>query len=199
MGVFPFLLLMSMVIVGMESCHAKVHTKIHSTVTTGSDNGNSVSGNGNQVSIGGRKKRQSYRNPYDKSSESMKERVALASTKIQSNVALDSKINRAPVGIALKPWHRDYWTTWFECHKLQATGKLAFQVCKKKLKLTQDAPDESLTWPEVEECKERHGFVAMEFAHPTQDSFKEWDQNNDGELTVNEWWGNEGTAYQGLC
>eukprot|EP00092_Neocalanus_flemingeri_P022328 GFUD01024212.1.p1 GENE.GFUD01024212.1~~GFUD01024212.1.p1 ORF type:complete len:213 (-),score=35.31 GFUD01024212.1:82-672(-) len=196
MGVFPFLLLMSMVIVGMESCHAKVHTKVHSSVTAGSDNGNSVSGKGNQVSIGGRKKRQSYRRKDNLIQSKEYDYERRESTKA---VALDSKINRAPIGIAMKPWHRDYWTTWFECHKLQATGKLAFQVCKKKLKLTQDAPDESLTWPEVEECKERHGFVAMEFAHPTQDSFKEWDQNNDGELTVNEWWGNEGTAYQGLC
>merc|ERR1712045_624035 len=70
------------------------------------------------------------------------------------------------------------------CHgmSLVEEERMAFLLCES------DGED-GLTWPEVEDCEERFGYLLTEMgqAVPTEEDFNTVDLNSDGILKFDEW------------
>ena len=139
--VFSFLLT-ALLVPGVAACHHKHQTNKLARPPLSANN-NNLRNNLNNI---GRRKRQTFGNTG----------LGLGGSNLPNtgvrNPGVTNTNTRPEEGYGLQPWSKLYWPLWFDCHKHRATGRLAFQVCRKQFAQTGYLGGFALTWLETRTC-----------------------------------------------
>jgi len=185
------------IVSGLQGCH---HTHNNNKLGPLSNNNNNNNNNirNNLNNLGRRRRRQTFNNVLGGNSN-------LANTGLRSpgvtnaNPALNNNRPGAEQNSPLQPWSKLYWPRWFDCHRHRATGRLAFQVCRKQWAQNGYFGGLALTWSETRACIEDYAYIDSGYGDPDETSFNSWDLDRNGQVTYEEWWRVEGAFHQQMC